>query len=313
MSSALRALGMRLFTLFVLSMVAFGLAHAGPDPAEALIRANGVEPSPAALQALRHRLGLDRSLAAQYGHWLTGVFRGDFGISFASRRPVAEVFGERLPATLKLAGTAFALAVVVSLAGGLLAASRRHGGRDWATWVLALLGASVPTYFLGLLLAYSFGVRLRWLPVAGNEGWRSLVLPAVTLALGISASNLRLFRASLLAAMSEPWVITARAKGLSELQVLTRHAGHRALGPTLQALGVSAGYMLGGAVVVETVFAWPGVGKLAVDSVISGDFPMVQAYVVVMGAVFVATTLVVDVVHARVDPTADLGLDGDEQ
>lgn len=308
MTSGLRALGIRLLSLFLLSTVAFGLAQAGPDPAEALIRANGVEPTPAAVQALRHTLGLDRPLPAQYLRWLAGAVRGDFGVSFASRRPVAELFGERLPATLELAGTAFVLAVVVSLAGGLLAASRRHGGRDWATWVVALIGASVPTYFLGLLLAYLFGVRLRWLPVAGNEGWRSLVLPAVTLALGISASNLRLFRASLLAAMTEPWVLAARAKGSSEGQVLTRHAGRRALGPTVQALGVSAGYMLGGAVVVETVFAWPGVGKLAIDSVINGDFPMVEAYVVVMGAVFVAATLVVDIFHARIDPTADLSI-----
>lgn len=313
MSSALRALGIRLLTLLLLSVVAFALAHAGPDPAEALIRANGVEPTPVAVDALRHALNLDRALPAQYGHWLAGAIRGDFGISFTSRRPVAEVFGERLPATLKLAGTAFVLAVVVSLAGGLVAASRRHGGRDWATWVVALFGASVPTYFLGLLLTYFLGVRLRWLPVAGNEGWRSLILPAVTLALGISASNLRLFRASLLAAMAQPSITAARAKGLSEVQVLTRHAARRALGPTVQALGVSAGYMLGGAVVVETVFAWPGVGKLAIDSVINGDFPMVEAYVVVLGAVFVATTLVVDIVHARIDPTAELRMARGEQ
>lgn len=308
MPETLRALGTRLLTLLLLSVVAFALAHAGPDPAEALIRANGQEPTPAALRALRHQLGLDRSLPVQYGDWLGGAVRADFGTSFASRRPVSEAFGERLPATLQLAGTAFLLAVAASLVGGFVAASRRHGARDWATWAFALVGASVPTYFLGLLLAYLFGVRLRWLPVAGNDGWRSLVLPTTTLALGISASNLRLFRASLLAAAAEPFCSAAKAKGLSDLQVLFRHAGRRALGPIVQALGVTAGYMLGGAVVVETVFAWPGVGKLAIDSVISGDLPMVEAYVIVMGAVFVAATFVVDVVHARVDPTADLGL-----
>jgi len=309
MASALRALGTRLLTLLLLSLVAFALAHTGPDPAETAIRANGAEPTPQAVRALRHQLGIDRSLPIQYLRWAGGAVRGNFGISYSSRRPVAEAFRERLPATLELAAAALALAVMISLGGGLVAASRRHGGRDWATWVVALVGASVPTYFLGLLLAYFFGVQLRWLPVAGNEGWRSLILPAVTLSLGISAANLRLFRASLLAAMAEPFITVARAKGLSEFKVLGRHASRRALGPTLQAFGISAGYMLGGAVIVETVFAWPGVGKLATDSVLSGDYPMVQAYVMVMGAVFVATTFLVDVVHARVDPTVDLTVD----
>lgn len=294
----------------MLSIAVFGLARAGPDPAEAIIRAGGGQPTAAALAAVRHQLGLDQGIVQQYVHWVSGVVHGDFGVSYVSRQPVTETFLQRLPATLELAGAAFLLAVVISLGGGLLAASRPHGARDWLTWGLALLGASVPTYFLGLLLAFALGVKLHWLPVAGNEEPLSIVLPAITLALGISAADLRLFRASLLAASAEPFALVARAKGLSDARVLVRHAGKRAIGPMLPALGISFGFLLGGAVIVETVFAWPGVGTLATDSIINGDAPMVQAYVLTLGAIFLASTLVIDALHARVDPTAAAALSG---
>jgi peptide/nickel transport system permease protein len=262
--------------------------------------------------ALRARLGLDRSPPEQYAAWVGRALRGDLGVSYASRQPVAREFFDRLPATLQLAGAAVLLTAVLGFGGGLLAALRRGGWPDRLTWLLALLGASVPAYLLGLLLGWLFGVRLGWLPVAGSGSWQHLVLPALTLALGAAALQARLLRAGLLGALAEPFANTARAKGLSPGGVLRRHALPRAAGPSLQALGLAAAQLLAGAVVVETVFAWPGVGKLAVDSIARRDYPMVQAYVLVVGAGFVLVNLATDLLHAAVDPTARVTLRGRE-
>jgi peptide/nickel transport system permease protein len=311
--TALRLAAGQALTLLVLSVLAFALPRAAPgDPAAILLRGAGDEPSPEAVAALRAQLGLDRSPPQQYLLWLGRAVRGDLGVSFASRQPVAGEFFARLPATLQLAGAAALLTAVLGGGGGFLAALRRGGWPDRLTWLLALAGASLPAYWLGLLLGWVFGVLLGWLPVAGSGSWRHLVLPALTLALGFAALQIRLLRAGLLGALAEPFALTARAKGLSPGGVLWRHALPRAAGPAVQALGLAAAQMLAGAVVVETVFAWPGVGKLAVDSIARRDYPVVQAYVLIVGTVFVLVNLATDLVHAAVDPTARAGLSGRE-
>jgi peptide/nickel transport system permease protein len=303
-SAALSGLLVRLQMLIVLSLVAFALAHlARGDPAEIMLRVGGPEPSPAAVAALHRQLGLDRPLPEQYVTWVGRAVRLDLGQSLVSRRPVMEEFRARLGATLELAGAGFLLAALFGLGGGLLGAAFRGGWVDRATWLLALAGASVPAYWVGLLLAYLFGVVLGWLPVAGNESGRHLILPAVTLACTYVGLQVRLVRASLLTALAEPFVVVARAKGLSRRQELLGHALPRAAGPSIHALGVAAGQMLGGAMVVETIFAWPGVGRLAVQSVFSRDYPMIQAYVLFLGTIFLAVNFVADLAHAWLDPT----------
>lgn len=299
-----RVAGTRLLTVGVLSLLAFALARSAPgDPAAILLRGAGDEPTAAAVQALRRELGLDRSLPEQYMAWAGRALRLDFGLSYASRRPVAQEFLARLPATLELTAATVVLTGLMGFGGGMLAALRR-GWTDRLVGALAVAGAALPPFWIGLLLVYVFGIRLGWLPVAGSGSLRHLVLPALTLALGFGALHARLLRAGLLAALSEPFTLVARAKGLSRGAVLWRHALPRVLGANVQALGLAAGQMLAGTVVVEAIFAWPGVGKLAVDSIFRRDFPMVQAYVLVLGVVFSLLNALTDLCHAWLDPAA---------
>lgn len=299
-----RGLVGRGLALVVLSVLAFTLVHAAPgDPAAIALRAAGEEPTAEAVVALRAQLGLDRSLPEQYLAWAGRAVRLDFGRSLVSRRPVAETFLERLPATLLLAGAALALTAGAGLVGGLFAAQRPGGWRDRASWCWALLGAALPSYWLGLLLSLLFGVVLGWLPVAGAGEPRHVILPACTLAFSFAALQLRLLRAGLLGALAEPFSLVAEAKGLSRRELLWRHALPRALGVNLQALGLAAGHLLGGAVVAETVFAWPGVGRLVVESVFRRDFPIIQCYVLLIGGLYLAINLLADLLQAWADPT----------
>ncbi|MBV9581759.1 MAG: ABC transporter permease [Chloroflexi bacterium] len=299
-----RALGVRLAALLFLSVIAFGLVHLAPgDPADRLLRATGGEPTPEAVATLRANLGLDRPLPEQYVIWLTQVARLDFGRSYASGEPVANEFLDRLPATLELTGAALVIVAVLGLGGGLLAVFA-GGWTDGLIRGVALTASSAPAYLVGVLLITAFGARLRWLPVAGDNQWNSVILPAVALAIAYLPLQVRLFRAGLATAMAEQFTTVAQAKGLSRRQVLLRHAAPRALGPSVQALGLAAAQMLGGVIIIETVFAWPGVGRLATESILRRDYPVIQTYLLVLGVCYLLINAATDVLHGALDPTA---------
>jgi peptide/nickel transport system permease protein len=291
------------------SVVIFLLLRFSPgDPAEVILAQNGeyvVDKETVA--QLRHEWGLDLSLPIQYGRWLAQVARGDFGQSFATSRPVSALIGERLPATLQLTVGALLVALVVALPLGILSAVRAGGLLDGACRLFALAGVSLPGFWLGLLLVWTFSIRLGWLPAIGSGTTRHLVLPTIALAASVAATQTRLIRASLLDVLAQPYVDVARAKGLSERLVILRHGLRNALIPSVTALALSVSGLLGGSAVIETVFAYPGLGKLAVDSIGSRDYPVIQAFVLMMTLVFVVSSLLVDVLYGLLDPRIRLG------
>jgi len=296
----LRRLVLVVPTLLGVTALVFAFLHLVPgDPVEIML---GESAMPADVEAMRRDLGLDRSLPAQLIAYLGGALRGDLGHSLAFRAPVAAVIAERYPATLELAAAAFAVALALALPLGVLAALRPGRAVDRVIRVLSLGGICLPTVCLGPLLILLFSVRLAWLPVSGRGGWAHLVLPALTLGLGMAGMLVRLTRASMLAALGEDFVRTARAKGASEARVALRHALLAALPPIVTALGLQAGALLAGAVVTETIFAWPGVGRLTVQAIGARDYALVQGCVLAIGCTYVLVNAATDVLVARLDP-----------
>ena len=291
------------------SLLAFGLGRLAPgDPArDVLARTTGRQPSEREVVAERHRLGLDRPLPAQYLSWLGGTLRGDLGTSYTTGEPVGQAIARTLPATLELAGAAFLLAVAVGLPLGLLAAARAWTWLDHLIRAAALLGASVPAFWLGYLLILAFAVTVQLLPAFGPGGPSHLVLPACTLAVFDLAMLARLTRAALLETLGEDYIQTARAKGLGERQTLVRHALRSALIPLVTWTGMSFGFLFGYSVVVETVFAWPGLGYATVLAVQARDYPFLQAFVLLMGTIFALLNLLVDLTYTWIDPRVRFG------
>ncbi|MDK2888635.1 MAG: peptide/nickel transport system permease protein [Thermoanaerobacter sp.] len=285
------------------SIVTFGLINLAPgDPAELILRSGGVEPTREAVEALREELGLNAPLYVQYGRWLWRMLHGDLGKSFRTGRPVAEEILSRFPATLELAFAAMVFMICLALPAGILSALYRHAFLDHLSRLGALLGASLPGFWLGLVLIYFFAVKLGVLPVMGRGGPEHLVLPAVTLGFGLAAVYARVLRAGMLDVLGQDYIKVARAKGLKEKWVIGRHALKNALLPAVTLLGMSFGHLLGGAVIVETIFAWPGVGKFAVDSIFNRDYPVIQGYALFMAVVFVLVNLLVDISYVFLDP-----------
>lgn len=276
------------------------LIHLVPgDPVELMLGESATAGDRAALRA---RLGLDRPPAEQVFAQLARLARLDLGESLHSRRPVARLVAERLPATLELAVAALAVAVALALPLGVLAARRRGGAADGAAMGLALLGLSVPSFWLGPLLILLFSVQLGWTPVSGREGLSSLVLPALTLGTGMAAVLARMLRGSLLETLSEDYVRTARAKGVPEGAVLRRHALRNAALPVVTVFGMQAGALLAGAVITETVFAWPGIGSLLVEAIQRRDYPVVQGCVLLISTAYVLVNALTDLAYAWLDP-----------
>ncbi len=307
----------RLLTLPVLllgiSIIAFTLLNVAPgDPADILLRLQqpGTEPPREAVLALRQELRLDAPLLLRYGRWLLGAVQGDLGVSYRSGKPIMKELGQRLPATLMLAGASLALAVAVAIPLGIVAAVWRNSWLDGLSRLLALLGAVVPSYVMALLLILLFAVKLHWLPAIGYGGPRHLILPAIALAFGVSAHLMRLTRASLLEVLHQDYVRTARAKGLSERAVIGVHALKNALLPVVTVLGMSLGHLLGGAVIVETIFGWPGLGKYAVDSIFLRDYPVIQGVVLYMAVIFLLVNLAIDISYRWLDPCLHFGRRG---
>jgi ABC-type dipeptide/oligopeptide/nickel transport system permease component len=292
-------------TLLLVSVVAFGLVAAAPvDPARMALSAGaaGVQLDERDVQAKRVELGLDRSLPERYARWWTDLLRLDFGRSFASGRPVTSLLAERLPASAVLGMLALLLSVAISLPLGMLAAVRSGGTIDQMARVLALLGASLPGFWLALVLMSIFAAQLRWVPALGSLTPLGIILPTLVLAVRPLGRQLRLMRATTLDALAMDHPTIARAKGLAQGTILARHVLPNAILPLLTVVGLDLPALVSSAVVVESVFAWPGVGRLAADAALAGDAPILMAFVLLVGVLVVSTSLVVDVLCGIVDP-----------
>jgi ABC-type dipeptide/oligopeptide/nickel transport system permease component len=254
------------------------------------------------VESIRHQMGLDLPLPLQYVHYLGGLLHGDLGISKVSQQNATEGLLQRLPATLELAMVAMLLALALGITAGLVSAIKQYSWLDYAATVLSVSGISIPSFWLGLMLIILFSVTLGLLPTAGNETPLSIVLPAVTLAAYQMAVIARMTRSSALEVLRQDYVRTARAKGVRERGVVLSHVLRNALIPTVAIVGLQLGYLLGGSIIVETVFAWPGVGGLMIESVRLRDYTMVQAVALAFAAMFLLINLVVDVLYAALDP-----------
>lgn len=286
--------------LIGVTVTVFLILHLTPgDPAAILL---GESADQASIERLREEMGLNKPLPVQYGIFVSDVVRGDLGTSTRSRRPVIDELADRLPATLELAAAALAIAVVVGMSVGVIAAVKQYSVFDNASMLFALTFASMPSFWFGLLLMLVFSVQLGWLPPVGRGGFANLILPAITLAAVPAALIARLTRSAMLEVIHADYVRTARAKGVHELLITQRHALRNALIPIVTAIGLQFGTMMGGSVVVETVFAWPGIGRLMVNSILTKDFPIVQGGLLVMALVVTAINLLVDLLYGLVNP-----------
>jgi ABC-type dipeptide/oligopeptide/nickel transport system permease component len=290
--------------LWLIVTLVFLLAHIIPgDPVQQML---GEGARTEDVQQVRHSLGLDRPVPAQYAHYLVGVLHGDLGESFRFQEPVARVVLARYPATLELAVFGLLVCVAIGIPAGLFAAQRHGTAADHAVSLFTLFGLSVPNFALGPVLILIFSVILGWLPVSGRGGPAHLILPAITLGGALAAILTRMVRTSVIEELSSDYVRTARAKGLSESQVLFRHAFRNALIPILTVLGLQFGTLLAGAIVTETIFSWPGIGRLAVQAISARDYPLLQGCILLIAVSYVAVNLLTDVIYAMVDPRVRL-------
>lgn len=284
----------------VVSMMSFFLLFLNTDPALILLPP---EAEMEDIELYKHQMGLDKPVVVQYLIFLeNAVLHGDFGDSFVAKVPAMRLIADRFPATLKLTLVALIFVNVVAVTVGVIAAVRRYSLMDNLATFVALVGQAMPLYWFGIMLIIIFGVWLRWLPISGSDSWLHLILPGITLGSWIVPVNMRLVRSGMLEVMNQDYIRTARAKGLTEKKVLFKHAFKNAAISLVTVMGMQFGLLLGGAVVTETVFAWPGLGRLAVDSIRMGDYPVVQAIVVVFAACVILGNLAADILAAVIDP-----------
>jgi len=303
MRALLSFVGHRLFraliTLWIVSTVVFVVMRLSGDPVPLLLPPDAPRSE---IFRVRAELGLDRPLPVQYGVFLGNVLRGDFGRSIHFREPASRVVMGYLPATLELGLTAFLFAVVVAVPVGLLSAVRRNTFLDHATMGVALVGQSAPTFFIGILFILLLSLKGGWFPTSGRGTWAHLALPALTLALFTMASVARLTRSAVLEVLRADYIRTARAKGLAELLVVAKHTFKNAAIPIVTITGLQFGTLLGGAVVTETVFAWPGIGRLAIQSIYNRDYPVVQCAVFLSAVLFIVLNFLIDLIYGFLDP-----------
>jgi len=286
--------------LWLIVTMVFLLAHIVPgDPVQQML---GEGARAEDIAHLRHALGLDQPISVQYAHFLGGIFRGNLGESFRFQQPVTQVVLSHYPATLELAFVALLVCAAIAIPAGLLAAQRRGTPADYAVGVFTLFGLSIPNFALGPVLILVFSIYFGWLPVSGRGGLAHLVLPAITLGAALAAILTRMVRTSVIEELSADYVRTARAKGLSESAVLFRHAFRNALIPILTILGLQFGTLLAGTIVTETIFSWPGIGRLAVQAIEARDYPLLQGCILFIAVSYVAVNLLTDVVYVLVDP-----------
>ena len=308
---ALKRILVAIILVWVVATIVFSILHLIPgDPAELLSSSGGVLPPPEAIAALRAEMGLDRPLLEQYFGYLKGLMAGDLGKSFQDGFPVGAEIATRLPRTLELIFTATLLAIAFGLPLGAAAARRQGGGLDRALSALASVQLSMPVFVIGTLLILLFAQTLRWVPAGGyiafaKDPWMHLVhlsMPAFTIAVGLSAVIFRMARTTVIETLERDWVRTARAKGLPQRQVMRRHVVRNALGPVLTVVGLNVGTLLGGTVLVEYVFNWPGLSGFLVSAVEQRDYPAVQGIVLVISFLFILINLCVDLLYSALDP-----------
>jgi peptide/nickel transport system permease protein len=295
----LRRLGYAALTLVLLSLTIFLLVRVTGDPTVLLVEPGA---SRADIDALRHDLGLDRSYLVQYVGFVKDIVKGDFGRSFYYRTPVLELYLSRLPNSLLLAAAAMAFSLLIGIPSGIIAAVRVNSWWDGAGKIFALLGLSMPSFWVGLLLILFFSVYLGWLPSSGSGTAWHVLMPAFALGWYFAAAHMRLTRSSMLEVLGSEYVKLARLKGLPEALVISKHAFKNALIPVMTLAGINLVLMVNVAIVVETVFAWPGIGRLIYEGISFRDFPVVQATVLMNGAMVIVVSLVVDILYAVVDP-----------
>ena len=294
-----RRLLVALSVMLTVAVISFMLLHLSGDLATAIA---GPESTAADVEKIRVQYGLDQPITSQFFDWLGAAVRLDFGRSFYFQNTVVELIGERLPITLKLGGVALLLAVVVAIPLGVLAAIYRDTWIDRLSLMIAVVGQAMPTFWFALTLIIIFSVGLKWLPVAGNGTWQHFVLPAVALGYYAMPAMMRLTRAGMLDVLGSDYIRTARAKGLSPSRVVFKHALRNAIIPVVALAAVELGFMLGGSVVIESVYSMQGLGQLAWDSISRNDYPVVQAVVLIIAVFYIGLTFVADVLNAALDP-----------
>lgn len=286
--------------LLVVSIIVFMFLHLIPgDPARIVA---GPEATQEDVENTRSLLGLDRPLPEQFVTFMSGMIQGDFGKSYRTQQPVASMLEDRIGPTLELSCVSMVWAIVVGMLFGVLAATKRGKWQDQLTMLSAVTGISMPSFWLGLMLMEIFSVQLGWLPSGGNESFESYILPAITLGSGVAAIIARFTRSSLLETLNEDYVRTARAKGAGQWRVVWLHALRNALLPVVTMTGLQFGFLLGGSVVIEAVFSWPGMGGLLIDAVNMRDYPVIQAEMLLFAAEFMVINLLVDVLYAKLNP-----------
>ncbi|MEN6410341.1 MAG: nickel ABC transporter permease [Anaerolineaceae bacterium] len=294
---------------FLMTIIVFVLIRMVPgDPVDVMYGSEGMDE--ARREVLRHDLGLDQSIVIQYARWLGRAVTGDLGRSYRAQMPVMTLIGQRLPATLVLSVAAMIISVLIAIPLGVIAAVKRNTWADFAAMAIAILGLSLPNFWIGILLVLIFSIALKWLPSIGyvplsggiGTSLSHLILPAITLGASLAGTTTRLTRSTVLEELGKDYVRTARGKGLPEKMVLMGHALRNALIPTVTMIGLQLGFLIGGTVVVEVVFAWPGIGMLLVDSIFARDYPVVQGVILVIAVFVVIINILVDVVYTILDP-----------
>ena len=298
-SYLLRRLWQSLLVIFGVSVVVFLILHLTGDPAALMLPPDATAED---IAKFRHDMGFDDPVAVQYVRFLKGAVRGDFGQSIRHGEPAMGLVVERLPATFELAGAGLVIALALAIPAGIVSAVRRNTSIDYISTVVALLGQAMPTFWLGIMLILVFSVRLNWLPSSGRGDVEHLILPAITLGLFTTARITRLTRSGMLEVLGQDYIRTARAKGVAEPPVVWKHALKNAAIPIVTIVGIELGTLLGGSVITETIFAWPGVGRLSVQAIFNRDYPVVQSAVFLLASTFVIVNFLVDVVYTYLDP-----------
>lgn len=290
-----------IFTIWVTTVAVTLLIHLVPGDPVQIMFAQSQSTTPEQIEQIRSQLGLDRPIYEQYFMYMGRILQGDFGTTIRGNQPVLELLLVRLPNTLVLALSALMITMVVGVTAGFFAAYKRGTWLDTTLMTGAIVGISIPSFWLGLMLMYIFSIRLGWLPVSGTD-FKNLILPAMTLGLANAAAVSRLTRSSMLDVLSQDYMRTARAKGLAETMVLSRHALRNGLINVVNMLGLQFTYMMGGAIVVENVFAWNGIGRLAIQSIFQRDYPTIQGFILIFATVVVIVSIILDLLYVWIDP-----------
>lgn len=289
--------------LLGITFLTFALTYLSPgDPAELMLSATGITPSQELILQVREELGLNKPFLIQYLNWLLGVFGGDFGISYKYNKPVLDLILSTLPATFKLAGMTMLMTIIIALPLGIISALHKNKALDNIVRIISFLGISLPAPWIAVILMYIFALKLKLLPVMGNANWTSIILPSASMTILMASRYIRQVRVYILEEISQDYVIAAKARGVKSSDILLKHVLRSTLVPIITQLGLSFGVLLGGAVIIETIFSWPGVGKLAIEAIFTRDYPLIQGYVVWMTVIYMLINMLVDISYYILDP-----------